>query len=508
MAKRLWIAVLIAAAVVACKSSKKDDKGGTSKIESGKTATASVGESLAEKALRDLGIDGAVSTLDLNQATYRDGPLNIAALHPLREYVLAEGSGEKPRVVGIKRSNLNATWISYLPEPSIYNVGENWDTALFVSKHYITPLDLIDGRRSFRLPNSEIRAPAKPLPFTPTGGAAAQSDTVYIPSLGSSVNNKKLESFSLVSGQRGWGWRALGDVVTTPLVGGPSGDPKLYFVTNTGIATCLDARNYGFGPQEPRWESRLSDGVAEGHQPFLTSDTTNIVGAYYIVDRRGTIYCIDRITGRRRWTNTTGEVPTAGPMVFGDVCVVPMRSGLMAFDKENVVYRVEVVAGPSKGASATVRAGKAVTVGSGGTDLVVSDPKVAKVHLTLRVQGEILSVMATEDASMRIDGADIGKRSTVENGTEIAIGGSVLRITDVGKRPLWKGLKYDRIVVRIGDKLIAAKGMKMQAIDAYTGEPAGEMVAPPGARAIPSNPWDSVLVVLTGNATLHALYPR
>ena len=125
MAKRLWIAVLIAAAVVACKSSKKDDKGGTSKIESGKTATASVGESLAERALRDLGIDGAVSTLDLNQATYRDGPLNIAALHLLREYVLAEGSGEKPRVVGIKRSNLNATWISYLPEPSIYNVGEN-----------------------------------------------------------------------------------------------------------------------------------------------------------------------------------------------------------------------------------------------------------------------------------------------------------------------------------------------------------------------------------------------
>jgi hypothetical protein len=274
MAKRLWIAVLIAAAIVACKSSKKGEQGGSSKIESGKTATASVGESRAESALRTLGIDGAVSTLDLNQASYRDGPLNVAALHLLRNFVLAEGSGSKPRVIGIARSNLNARWISYLPEPSIYDVGENWDTALFVSKHYITPLDLADGRRAFRLPNSEIRAPAKALPFTPTAGAAGQSDTIYIPSLGSSVNNKKLESFSLVSGQRGWGWRALGDVVTRPLVGGPSGDPKLYFVTNTGIATCLDARNYGFGPQAPRWESRLSDGVAEGHSPAAAAGPT------------------------------------------------------------------------------------------------------------------------------------------------------------------------------------------------------------------------------------------
>jgi len=508
MAKRLWIAVLIAAALVACKSSSKhDEQNGTSKMDPGGTATAHAGDSHSEAAIRSLGIDGAIATLDLNQASYRDGPIKVARLHLLREFLLAEGSAAKPRIVGILRGNLNAKWISYLPEASSFEVGENADTAFVVSLHYLTPLELADGRRTFRLANSEVRGPAKPLPFTPTAGAAGQSDTVYLPSLGSSVNNKKVESFSLISGQRGWGWRALGDVLTRPLVGGPSGDPKLYFVTNTGIATCLDARNYGYGPQDPRWESRLESGVAEGHQPFLTEDTEEIVGAYYIVDRKGKIYCFDRITGRRRWTNPTGDVPEGGPMVFGDVCVVPMRSGLMAFDKQNVVYRVEVVSGPAKGASATVRAGTPLTVGRSG-DLRVNDPKVAGIHLTFRVQGEVLNVEAAEDASMRVDGADVGRRGTVENDTEVALGDSVLRISDIGQRPLWKGLKYDRVVVRVANKLVVARGTTLQTIDAYSGETLSEAVNIPGVRLIPSNPYDAVLVAVTGDATLHALYPR
>ena len=168
MAKCLWIAVLIAASV-ACKSSKKDGKSSTSKVGGGKRATAmSVGESHAEIAMRSLGIDGAVSTLDLNQTRYRDGPIRVRKLHIIRGFMLAESGGDQPRVVGINRSNLNAEWISFLPEPTLYPIGENMDTALFLSKHFLTPLDLADGRRSFRLSGTELRAPAKELPFTPT----------------------------------------------------------------------------------------------------------------------------------------------------------------------------------------------------------------------------------------------------------------------------------------------------------------------------------------------------
>jgi len=507
MAKRLLTAILIATAMVACASTDGDGGGGTSKIDNGNTATARMGESGVESAIRALGIDGAVATLDLNQANYPQGPVRVARLHMLRNYVLAEGSKEKPRVFGIQRANLNAKWISQLPEPSAFEVGETGDSALFLSDHYLTPLELLDGRRTFRLAGTEVRGPPKALPFTPTAGAAGIPSTAYIPSLGSSVNNKKLESTSLYTGQRGWGWRALGDVLTRPLVGGSSGDPRLYFVTNTGIVTSLDARNYGFGPRDPRWERRLKSGVAEGHQPCLTADTEEIVGAYYVVDRKGTIYCIDRITGRFRWTNPTGETPVGGPTVFGDVCVVPMRSGLIAYDKQNVVYRIDVVSGPSKGESAVLRAGAPLRAGR-GSDLNVNDPRVAPGHLTFRVQGEVLTVRTAEDAQMRVDGVDIGSRGAVEHGAEIAIGGSVLRISDIGQQPLWRGLPYDRVVVRIADTLVVARGNTLQAIDAYSGEPTSDAVDIPGVRLVPANPHDSTLVVLAGNATLYALYPR
>jgi len=507
MAKRLWIAVLVAAACVACKSSKKGDSDGSSKMESGNTAVMESRGGAVEDALRALGIDGAIATLDLNQADYPDGVVRLTKLHMLRDFVLAEGGGAQPRVFGIVRGNLNAKWISKLREPTAFDVGENGEVAFFLSRHFFTPLELVDGRRTFRLSGTDVRAPAKPLPFTPLAGPAGQGDTAYIPSLGSSVNNKKVESFSLFSGQRGWGWRALGDVVTRPLIGGPKGDPRLYFVTNTGVATCLDAQAYGYGPKDPRWERRLYSGVAEGHQPFLTDDTQSIVGGYYIVDRKGTVYCVDRITGRFRWTNQTGEVPLGGPMVFGDVCVVPMKSGLLALDKENVIYSVEVVSGPAKGQAATVRSDSPLTVGR-DAQLKVNDPKVAPVHVTLRVQGEVLHVSASDGVSMRVDGASIGSRGTVENGSEIAIGGSILRITDVGQRALWKGLKYDRVVCRIADRLVMAKGNSLQVVNAYTGEAMGDAVRIPGARLIPSNPYDATLIVGAGDATVYALYPR
>jgi hypothetical protein len=184
-----------------------------------------------------------------------------------------------------------------------------------------------------------------------------------------------------------------------------------------------------------------------------------------------------------------------------------MRSGLFALDKENVVYRVEVVAGPSKGEVASVRAGSPLTVGR-DADLKVNDPSVAPVHVTLRVQGEVLNVSAAEETAMKVDGTDIGGRGTVENGSEIAIGGSVLRIHDVGQAALWKGMKADRVVCRIADKLIVAKGNMLQTVHAYTGEALSEWVRIPGARFMPSNPHDAVLVLAAGDATLYALYPR
>jgi len=510
MAKRLWIAVVIAAAMTtACKSSSKKKSESSSSIGGSATRTASLSDDPVERALLSLGIDGGVSALDLNQTSYREGRVVAAHLHLLPGTLLVEGNGDRPRVVGIDRGSLSPAWISSLPERSLFPVGASADAAFFVSKHFLTPIELEDGRRTLRFgPNGAQRPPIE-FPFTPTGPATGQHDTVYCPSLGSSLNNKKIESFSRLTGQRGWGWRALGDILSAPLVGGSSGDPKLYFVTNTGIATCLDARNYGFGPDGVRWEQRLEAGVGQGHQPFLTADTANMVGGYFLVDRRGTIYCFDRITGRRRWTNSTGRNPVGGPQIFGNLCIVKMDSGFVAYDRDNVVYRASVTAGDTSGAAIYLRNGPPKTVGSASdADLTLADPKVAGIHLTLRVEGEVLTVATDEDAEMRVDGADAGKRTTVADGAEIRVGTTVISIEDRGSMALWKDLKVDRIVCRVGNKLVVAKGDSLCAIDAYTGAATCDWVRIPGLRFCPTNTHDSSVSVLVGDARIYSLFPR
>ena len=90
MAKRLWIAVLIAAAV-ACKSSNGDGDGSSNNSGGGSSGGSYPGSGV-ENALRQLGIPGGVRTLDLNQANFQSGKLRVRALHMTRDFVLAEGS--------------------------------------------------------------------------------------------------------------------------------------------------------------------------------------------------------------------------------------------------------------------------------------------------------------------------------------------------------------------------------------------------------------------------------
>ena len=88
-------------------------------------------------------------------------------------------------------------------------------------------LESATGRRAMRFIGGALdgtRRPTLKLPFTPTGSAAGQIDTLYIPTLGAAGNNKNLESFSLVNGMRGWGYRASGEIRSAPVVGGDVGE--------------------------------------------------------------------------------------------------------------------------------------------------------------------------------------------------------------------------------------------------------------------------------------------
>jgi hypothetical protein len=326
---------------------------------------------------------------------------------------------------------------------------------------------------------------------------------MYIASLGSPDNNKNLEAFSLVNGARGWGYRAKGHLLTSPVVSGDIGDPKLYFVTDAGIVTCVDATNYADAPRSDRWVASLESGV--DHDLFVTADTRRDVGGVFLVDQQGVVYCIDRITGVRRWTHATEKAPTGGPVVFGDVCAVPLRGGWTGFHKDGVRYLLTVKSGPDEGKTFHVLPGKVMTAGSGAnSDIRLSDGRVSAAHFTLEIQGETLVAMAT--GAMKVDGVG-APRASLHSGQEIAVGGTVLEVTDPGTAPLWTDLRVDAFVGRIGGNLVARKGTNLILVNAYTGEGV-KSVDLKGARLVPANHSDSNLFVVGGDAVVYALYPR
>ncbi|MHC4732365.1 MAG: FHA domain-containing protein, partial [Planctomycetota bacterium] len=313
--------------------------------------------------------------------------------------------------------------------------------------------------------------------------------------------------FSLVTGQRGWGYRTSGDIMTTPIVTGGIGDPKLYFVTTSGLVTCMDATNYGYAPDRPRWEELLETGV--DHDFFVTEDARGEVGSIFLVDREGMVYCLNRITGERRWVNATGLKPVGAPAVFGDICIVKMTNGLCGFDRTNVVYRLIVESGPEEGNSYWVRAGTAYTLGSGDkVDLTLSDKAVGATHLTLKVEGEVLTATTSGEHTMRLDGGKAGKREIVRDGSLLAIGNTILRIEDRGSAPLWCGLKYDRIVGMVGDVLIAQSGATLAALNPWNGAVVKGPYDLAGMRVIPANTTSGTLFAVGGDAITYALFPR
>ena len=277
MAKRLFLIALLATAFAACKSSKSSgsDKESSMSDDGSRTTAAMVGRDDIETALMRLGIEGRVLRIDLNETEWKSGPVKVAQAHLLSNLLLLESGGDKPRVIALNRAGLQPRWISELAEPTAFPAAETPDAVLLTSAHHVSALEAATGRRSMRFMGGALdgtRRPTLKLPFTPTGSAVGQIDTLYLPTLGSADNNKNLESFSLVNGMRGWGYSASGMIRTAPAVAGDVGDPKLYFVTGSGLLTCIDAKNYGQRPAGPRWEALLEAGVEHGF--FVTRDTS------------------------------------------------------------------------------------------------------------------------------------------------------------------------------------------------------------------------------------------
>ena len=382
---------------------------------------------------------------------------------------------------------------------------------MILSEHFAHSISKQTGSSTIQFMNGALAGELRPflkLPFSPTGGAGVGNDTFYCVSLGTPDNNKNLESFSMISGQRGWGYRALGDIMSTPVVGGDAGDPKLYFVTTTGLVTCMDATNYGYTPRGERWQAFAESGV--DHGVAVTADTRERSGAVYFADREGVVYCLNRITGDRRWVSATSRRPAATPMVFGDFCVVKMESGLTGFDAVNVIYGLEVESGGDAGQVYWLRGGQKASLGSGGkADFVVNDAMLGRTHLSLQVAGEVLTCAAVGDErTFRINDGSTTRRAALRAGDRIHVGNTILRVRDRGSDALWHDLGYDGVVAAIGDNLVARKGNALQLVNRWTGQPGGDMKDLPGARLIPANTGDANLFVVGGDAVVYALIAR
>jgi outer membrane protein assembly factor BamB len=490
MAKRLVFVVALVGSTMACKGSKsKHDEQGRTPAGAEASASTEVGRDAVERALMGLGIEGRPLRIDLNQDR-KGAAIRFAQAHLTADMLILETNDPKPRIYGFTRAGLNSRWASDLLEPTAFPISANADVAVLVSQHYAHAIETFTGRGALQFMGGGlegVRMPPRELPFTPTGGAAVGNDTFYIPSLGSPRNNKTIESFSLITGQLGWGYRTSAEILTTPVVGGPTTDPKLYVVTRTGHVMCLDATNYGFPPASSRWEQLLEAGVE--YDLHVTEDSASEAGSVFLADREGVVYCLNRITGGRRWTHATARTPRGGPRAFGPVCVIPMKQGLCAFDTVNVIYALHISGGPEDGKTRWVRAGQPATVQG----------------VTFKLEGEVLTAGGK---SFRVNGNAPVERSSLYDASQVVVGSTSITVEDHGRRPLWFDKDYDGIVARIGEKLIAQKGTTLVALDMWTGEPVGEAVSVPGMRLLPVNTTSANLFLVAGNAVIYGFYPR
>ncbi|MCZ6572582.1 MAG: PQQ-binding-like beta-propeller repeat protein [Planctomycetota bacterium] len=495
--------------LIACQSAKgrKKSGGGAKAPAAAPAADTMADRDAVEKALAQLNdhIDGVI--LRLNLGSGQTG-FRARQAHTLRDLIIVEGAGNKPRIYALERATLKPRWTTNLLEPSLYPAAENQTSVLLISRRYAHAVSLFSGSKTMRYVGGALNGLERPylqLPFVPTGGGAAQSDTFYLPSLGSPDRNKTLESFSLISGQMGWGYRTNGLLDRTPIVGGDPRDPRLYFVDNKGIVTCLDANNYGIAPAAERWQAVLDNEVR--HDFFLTEDVPGgEVGALYLVDNAGIVYCLDRATGSRRWSIAVGERPRSAPLVFGNLVVVKMESGLAAFDKDNVVYELKVTAGPDEGRTFLLRKGQDYKLGTGAKDdLHVSDRRLGAGQATFEFDGEVLAVRGK---GILVNGLPTQGRTDLHGSDRLTLGGTILELTDRGNMPMWSGKQYDRILVRMGNRLLAAKGSTLYVLDADTGEEEGSPVAVPGARIMLVNTRDAKLFLIAGDGWVYAYLPR
>lgn len=230
----------------------------------------------------------------------RDRPVAVAGFYLMeRHLIVVTQSG---RVYCLDRFNLQPRWVQTLKAPLFRAPCESPTHFCFLCKDYqgaywLHSISKSSGAEGIRFPRR--------IPFSASSGVAATGSMAFMGSLGSPRNNKTFESLNLITGRRGWGYRATGLIFGSPAVD-PEGD-AVVFATDDGIVTSLPA---GVSPpSDKNWSFSAGSTVKGG--PAVTPK--HVV----VANRDGMVYNLDMDTGRVNWLKTVKQAVNTPAWILG-----------------------------------------------------------------------------------------------------------------------------------------------------------------------------------------------
>lgn len=288
----------------------------------------SLGE-LGERALEKLPWPAHLIRADLG----RQRPASLAGCYLLDQHLVAVTA--EGRIHCVDRRNFEPRWASTLKAKLARPPAEGPTHVCFLCKDHTGSywVQSISKRSGTEGNASPVR-----LPFAASAGIAANHSSVFIGSLGSPRNNKTLESVSLVTGRRGWGYRSTGLLWADPRLD-PDGD-ILIVAGDDGVVTALPAD--ATAPAQENW-IRSIGGTIRG-TPAVTPEHV-LVG-----NSDGILYCLNLFSGSVNWLQGLDEPLRVAPWVLGGYEVEQADSGVEgASPVERRVYRGLAFARNTKG---------------------------------------------------------------------------------------------------------------------------------------------------------------
>ncbi len=258
-------------------------------------ATASLGD-LGERALEKLPWPAHIIRADLG----RDRPVSVAGCYLMDQHLIVITAGG--RITCLDQRNFEPRWVNSLKAPLARAPAEGPTHFVFLCKDHMGVFwaQSISKRSGTEASPSPVR-----LPYACSAGIDANGSSVFLASLGSPRSNKTLETVSLITGRRGWGYSSTGMLWADPRLD-PDGDIVI-IAGDDGVVTALPAD--ASTPARENWIRDIGGSIRG--TPAVTPEHV-VVG-----NADGTLYCLNIFSGAVNWLQGLDEPIRTAPWVLG-----------------------------------------------------------------------------------------------------------------------------------------------------------------------------------------------